>query len=260
MSSTLPSARRIHPLVATAAISVTALSLAGIGAVTGLIRSPLAGPGPVSLQASLPAVSAPTSGPLVATAPLPVTTPQVVTEPVATPAPAVMSAASSTPVAAASATAAAPAAPRPRPASTGTAAAAARKPEVRQSSVGAQPAEERPRLAAAPVVDPNQATVLSIERVEDAAEGSGVGAVGGGVLGGVLGNQVGKGNGRKAMTVLGAIGGAVAGNAIEKTVKSSAHYDVRVRLGDGSTRVLRYEQPPQFQAGDRIRLDESRAS
>ena len=101
---------------------------------------------------------------------------------------------------------------------------------------------------------------MSIDRIEDAGEGSGIGAVGGGVVGGVLGNQVGGGNGRKAMTVLGAIGGAVAGNAIEKKVKSSAHFDVRVRLADGSTRVLRYAEQPQFQPGDRIRLDSQRAS
>lgn len=96
---------------------------------------------------------------------------------------------------------------------------------------------------------------MSIDRIEDAGQGSAVGVIGGGLVGGLLGNQVGQGNGRKAMTVLGAVGGAVAGNAIEKKVKSSVHFDVKVRLADGSTRVLRYDEQPQFQPGDQIRLE-----
>jgi outer membrane lipoprotein SlyB len=73
----------------------------------------------------------------------------------------------------------------------------------------------------------------------------------------VLGNQVGGGNGRKAMTVIGAIGGAVAGNEIEKRARSTEHYDVKVRMADGSTRVIRYDTAPTFQTGDRIRVGAS---
>ena len=64
----------------------------------------------------------------------------------------------------------------------------------------------------------------------------------------------------RAFCQCGKVCGAVAGNAIEKKVRTSAHYDVRVRLADGSTRVLRYAELPQFQPGDRIRLDDPRAS
>src|SRR5690242_15464523 len=42
------------------------------------------------------------------------------------------------------------------------------------------------------------------------------GAIAGAVVGGLAGHGVGNGNGRTAMTVLGAIGGDMAGNAIEK--------------------------------------------
>ncbi|MDP2819142.1 MAG: glycine zipper 2TM domain-containing protein [Polaromonas sp.] len=64
----------------------------------------------------------------------------------------------------------------------------------------------------------------------------GLGTVAGGVIGGLLGNQVGGGNGKTAMTVLGAAGGAFAGNKIEENMKKVTVYQVRVRMNDGSTR------------------------
>ena len=64
----------------------------------------------------------------------------------------------------------------------------------------------------------------------------GLGTVAGGVIGGLLGNQVGGGSGKTAMTVLGAAGGAFAGNKIEQNMKKVTVYQVRVRMNDGSTR------------------------
>jgi outer membrane lipoprotein SlyB len=64
----------------------------------------------------------------------------------------------------------------------------------------------------------------------------GLGTVAGGVIGGLLGNQVGGGNGKTAMTVLGAAGGAFAGNKIEQNMKKVTVYQVRVRMNDGSIR------------------------
>ncbi|RYG12049.1 MAG: glycine zipper 2TM domain-containing protein, partial [Burkholderiales bacterium] len=66
----------------------------------------------------------------------------------------------------------------------------------------------------------------------------GLGTVAGGVVGGLLGNQMGKGNGNTAMTVIGAAGGAFAGNAIEKNMKTVTVYQVRVRMDDGTSRTL----------------------
>ena len=71
----------------------------------------------------------------------------------------------------------------------------------------------------------------------------GLGTVAGGLLGGVLGNQVGGGNGKTAMTVIGAAGGAFAGNKIEQNMKSVTVYDVRVRMDDGSYRTLEVGSP-----------------
>ena len=71
----------------------------------------------------------------------------------------------------------------------------------------------------------------------------GLGTVAGGVLGGILGHQVGGGNGKTAMAVLGAAGGAYAGNKVEQNMKSVTVYDVRVRMDDGSVRNLDVSSP-----------------
>ncbi|HQS30944.1 glycine zipper 2TM domain-containing protein [Polaromonas sp.] len=78
----------------------------------------------------------------------------------------------------------------------------------------------------------------------------GIGTVAGGLIGGVLGNQVGGGNGKTAMTVLGAAGGAYAGNAVEKNMKKVTVYQMRVRMNDGSVRTI--EQPGAVAVGSRV--------
>lgn len=97
--------------------------------------------------------------------------------------------------------------------------------------------------------------VESVQAVKVKGEASGVGAVAGGVLGGVVGNQFGGGNGRTAMTVLGAVGGGVAGHEIEKNVKAKTVYSVRVRMDDGSLRTLQQSQAPAV--GARVKVDGS---
>ena len=78
----------------------------------------------------------------------------------------------------------------------------------------------------------------------------GLGTVAGGVVGGLLGNQVGGGSGKTAMTVLGAAGGAFAGNQIEKNMKKVTVYQVRVRMNDGSTRNV--EVSSSIPVGSRV--------
>ena len=86
-------------------------------------------------------------------------------------------------------------------------------------------------------------TVTPVQR-STKSEGPGVGAVAGGVLGAVLGNQVGHGSGRAAATVLGAVGGGFAGNAIEGNLKKVTVYQVGVRMEDGSRRAVEVSQAP----------------
>ena len=66
--------------------------------------------------------------------------------------------------------------------------------------------------------------IESVREIDAKGTGSGLGAVGGGVVGGLLGNQVGGGRGKSAMTVVGVVGGALAGNEVEKRVKTTKSY------------------------------------
>ncbi len=96
--------------------------------------------------------------------------------------------------------------------------------------------------------------VESVREIDEKGLGTGLGAVGGGVLGGLLGNQVGAGRGRDAMTVVGVVGGAVAGNEVEKRVKATRSYEVTVRLNDGSSRVISEASLPVWRPGDKVKV------
>ncbi len=100
----------------------------------------------------------------------------------------------------------------------------------------------------------NCGVVVSVNTIKEKGEGSGLGAIAGGVLGGVLGNQVGGGSGKKIATVAGAAGGAYAGHQVEKTMKSTTHYDVVVNMDDGSTRTFSFDTQPAFQVGGKVRV------
>jgi outer membrane lipoprotein SlyB len=122
----------------------------------------------------------------------------------------------------------------------------------------AAPAPARPD-AADPVNAPtptceNCGVIESIRVVESQGEGSGLGAVTGGVVGGVLGNQVGRGSGRTVMTVVGAGAGAYAGHEIEKNVKRSTQYQIRVRMHDGSYRTFYQPSQPALSLGQKVRV------
>lgn len=86
--------------------------------------------------------------------------------------------------------------------------------------------------------------VQSVTPVNQKGEGTGVGAVGGAVVGGLLGSQVGGGNGKKAMTVIGAVGGGMAGHEVEKRARGTTVYRVNVLMNDGSTRTVTQSTAP----------------
>lgn len=98
--------------------------------------------------------------------------------------------------------------------------------------------------------------VESVRPVQREGEANGVGAVAGGVLGAVVGNQIGGGNGRKAMTVLGAVGGGFAGHEVEKRVRSETWYEARVRMDDGTLRTVTQRQAAA--AGSRVVVENGR--
>lgn len=98
----------------------------------------------------------------------------------------------------------------------------------------------------------NCGVVESVQPIKVKGEGTGVGAVAGGVLGGVLGHQVGGGSGKTAMTVLGAAGGAYAGHQVEKNMKSTTVYSVKLRMDDGSVQTLQQSVAPAIGAKVRV--------
>lgn len=100
----------------------------------------------------------------------------------------------------------------------------------------------------------NCGVIESIQPVESSAPTSGIGAVAGGVTGAVVGNQFGRGSGRTAMTLLGAAGGALAGNAIEKNTRKQTSYRVVLRMDDGSRRTLIQAALPAAGVGERVRV------
>lgn len=95
-------------------------------------------------------------------------------------------------------------------------------------------------------------TVEAVNVVEAGA--SGLGVVAGAVAGGVLGNQVGKGKGRTLATVIGAVGGGVAGHYGEKYLKKG-HWEVIIRMDDGSQQLVKLDAEPGLQPGDKVRVD-----
>ncbi|RUR66824.1 glycine zipper 2TM domain-containing protein [Variovorax guangxiensis] len=104
-------------------------------------------------------------------------------------------------------------------------------------------AEPAPAMPAAPACAVC-GRVESVRPVQRQQKTTGVGAVTGGVVGGLVGNQFGHGNGRVATTVLGAVGGGFAGNAIEKHVRTVTVYEVGVRMDDGRLRTVETKTAP----------------
>ena len=226
----------LHPLLTAAAISVTVFSAVGVGAMTGLL--------PHSFG------SAKEAAPLVSEAPVVAEKKPIDVQPADMP----------------------PAAPKatPKP---------MKKAVVAKAPAASYPAApspmqdfgESPRVAQAPAVveapKPLPAGVLgTVEAVREvktkAEKSNGVGPIAGGVGGAILGGQIGKEFGgnttRTVMTVLGAAGGAFAGKEIERNVRATSHWEIDVRLDDGTQRTLRSEGAPYWQPGSRVRFLDGR--
>lgn len=99
------------------------------------------------------------------------------------------------------------------------------------------------------------ATVTDIDLVRADSKTSGGGAVLGAVIGGVIGHQLGGGKGNDLATGAGAIGGAVAGNSIEKNRGSDDEiYRVTVRFPDGTREKFDYADINGLRVGDKVRV------
>ncbi|CAE6691227.1 hypothetical protein R69927_01397 [Paraburkholderia domus] len=223
--------RRIHPLVATAAGAVIIASLAATAAVTGLFpKASSSGAQTDQTQAAQ------------------VTTQPAVVDSAAPANPSAQQAAQQQAEQQAQQQAQSPAQRPPAP----TPAQQQQYAQQQQAQPAPQYAQQQPSQ---PAYCSTCGTVEGISTVRQEGHGTGIGAVGGAVAGGVVGNQFGSGNGRTAMTVLGALGGGFAGNSVEKHIRSTTSYSVRVRMESGKTRYFTYHEAPPFQQGQRVRVE-----
>jgi outer membrane lipoprotein SlyB len=228
-----PTPKKLHPLVATAAVAVTVASvLAAIVLISDQVAAHR-GPDSAAMATTASADSGPAAPPAPQAAP-----PGPAEQPIAPlPAPARKSVRAAAPKPAPQAPMAAAAPPPPPPAA---------------------PAVPPEMAAAAPPAPPacnDCGIVAGVRVVKTPGQGSGVGAVAGGVVGGVVGNQFGSGNGKTAMTVLGALGGLLGGNQVEKEVKATTQYFVDVRLDNGSLRTVSVPGNPGPIVGMRVRIE-----
>jgi outer membrane lipoprotein SlyB len=100
----------------------------------------------------------------------------------------------------------------------------------------------------------NCGVITAIRTVEQAGEGSGLGMIAGGVAGALLGSQIGSGRGKDVATIAGAVGGGYAGHQVEKKVKTIKHYEITVRMDDGSHRTMVQEAEPVFAIGEKVKI------
>jgi outer membrane lipoprotein SlyB len=145
------------------------------------------------------------------------------------------------------------------------AAAAPAKPAAAAAAKPAQPgAAKHTQVASAPTTAQAAShpkahcadcgVVTDVKLVEIKGEGSGVGAVGGAVVGGVVAHEIFDGKNQGLATIAGAAGGALAGNAIEKNVKTKKRYDVSIKMEDGSSKTIAYAEAPAWKAGDKVKV------
>lgn len=250
-------APRLHPLVAIAAVAVTAVSLAGLGVLTGVLPLAKTTNNATTVNASSPAIAPLVSAPAAPPA-APVVTP-VATANIVPPAPTIEASPVEKPMAKPVAKLAAR--PTTKPAVKTAAEPSAEKVSMPVAeNVPAPVISLPPAAVASPALPPcqNCGVIDNVREIAQPGDASGIGAVAGGVLGGVLGNQVGGGSGKKIATVLGAAGGAYAGHQMEKSRNKTTRYEIDVRMNDGSMRTLTQDTVPAWRVGDHVRVENDR--
>lgn len=205
---------RIHPLLATAAVAVTLVSLVGVAALTGLLPPSQSTPAPVAaLTSQAPALVTP-----------------------AAPARYTGNIEPGQPLASERET-------RPQ----------TRHVPVRKTVASNEYVQHAVPSSRAPAVCENCGQVESIIAQQHEVPASGVGIGVGAVLGGLLGNRVGGGNGRTLATVAGAVAGGYGGNEVEKRTRTTTSYEVRVRMENGAFRNFPQDNQ-NWRVGDHVRV------
>jgi outer membrane lipoprotein SlyB len=98
------------------------------------------------------------------------------------------------------------------------------------------------------------ATVEAVRKVMIQRDSKGIGLIGGAAVGGIAGSGMGGGRGQDIATVLGAIGGLVAGQAIENQANQREGLEITVKYDSGEIRVIVQEADVELRPGDRVRV------
>lgn len=80
-----------------------------------------------------------------------------------------------------------------------------------------------------------------------------VGTIGGALVGGGLGSLIGGGTGQTVATVVGAVGGAYAGNQMAQRSQTIV-WRITVRYDDGGLATIQQTTAPGLRPGDRVRV------
>lgn len=213
--------RTLHPLLMAAAASVIVFSAVGVAAITGVLPSSKG-----SVKEAMPVALSETPGaqPAAAAQSAPAT-PAAVHKPVKK--------------------RVVHTAPKPLPAPAPV--------TVEPVAQAPQPAFEAQRPAAKPGL---VGTVEAVREVTQDGKANGIGAVAGGALGGILGHQL--KHDSKLVTLVGAAAGAFIGNEAQKRQNATQHWEVTVRLDDGTKQTVTSRNEPFWHQGDRVRLLDGR--
>lgn len=98
------------------------------------------------------------------------------------------------------------------------------------------------------------ATVEAVRKVMIQRDSKGLGIIGGAAVGGLAGSTIGGGRGQDIATVLGAIGGLVAGQAIEEQANQREGLEITVKYDSGDMRVIVQEADVDVRPGDRVQV------
>lgn len=110
------------------------------------------------------------------------------------------------------------------------------------------------RTQARQAQDVEMGVVESVREVQIEGTKTPIGAGAGAVVGGVAGSTVGGGKGSTVAAVLGAVGGGLAGAAIEEGVTRKRGLEITVRLDSGRMLAVTQEADEAFAPGERVRV------
>lgn len=99
-------------------------------------------------------------------------------------------------------------------------------------------------------------TVESIRQVDRQKYQQGAGAVTGALIGGGLGAIAGQGWGKAAAVTIGAIGGGIVGNELQKN-QTELIWEIGIRYDDGGYGTITQAQSPGLRIGDRVRVTDT---